>query len=166
MTRRKFLATAKNLLVVFIWGEVLSGCGLLLEGKKNRVQLGSLLAYLFYEDNPPTKEVRAIEKHLESICRISLLKRLKLQWLHLRIAFKTESPFETLSSENKKPYFEEILPALVNSPEVLEVLVQYLKENQALEYLDYPELPGEYGECGWLIIEGSVWNRYYPHAGS
>jgi hypothetical protein len=165
MTRRKFLASVKNVLVFLIGGEILSGCGLLIEGKKNVSQLAALLAYLLYEDDPPTKEVSTIEKNLKSILQNSLLKRLKLQWLHLRISFKTERPFEALSPENKKRYFEKILPDLVNSSEVLEFLKQYLKDITVLEYLDYPELPGEYSECGWLIIEGSAWDRYYPPSG-
>ena len=166
MTRRKFLASAKHLLFFLIWGNVLSGCGLLIERKKNISPLAALLAYLLYDDNPPTGEVSTIEKHLKSILQSSLLKRLKLQWLHLRISLKTERPFETLSPENKKRYFEKILPDLVNSLEVLEFLKQYLKDGTVLEYLAYPELPGEYGECGWLVVEGEVWDRYYPHAGN
>jgi len=162
MTRRRFLALLKNLLFFLMCGEILGACGLPREGEKNTARLASLLAYLLYENNPPTGEVSTIEKHLENISQSSLLKRFKLQWLHLRIANKTERLFETLSPENKKPYFESILPDLVNSFEVLEFLTEYLKGNRVLNYLDYPELPGEYGECGWLIVEGEVWDKYYP----
>jgi hypothetical protein len=70
--------------------------------------------------------------------------------------------FEDLSAEDKRATFEKIAPQLVKHQEILDVVDHYLQEERVLDYLDYPDLPGEFGECGWLITESSVWDRYYP----
>ena len=91
---------------------------------------------------------------------------MELEWLYFRICLKKKSSsFETLSSEKKRGTFRKIMPMLVQDPKIIDVLSKYLNGDRALEYLDYPDLPGEYGECGWIVLEGTVWDRYYPQSG-
>ena len=169
MTRRELLALAKNSLISLSLGGLLGGCELL--GKQITSisnlshELASLLGYLLYEDKPPIERVREIETYLNTIAQNSLRKRLVLELLYYRIGMKTIS-FDTLSSENKRDYLEKTMPILCNSSVIIEILEQYLQGDRILQYLDYPDLPGEFGECGWLVLEGEVWDRYYPSSGS
>ena len=163
MTRREFFVLGKNLFISFCWAGLLSGCGLLARKNDTTSQLAHLLGYLLYEDNPPVKGIQEIEKHLKTIAQSSLRKQLELEWLYLRIYLKIRDiSFETLSSKNKKDNFEEIVPMLVHNPEIFYALQMYLQGERVLDYLDYPDLPGEYGDCGWMVLEGAVWDRYYP----
>ena len=166
MTRRELLVLGRNFFISLFGGGLLSGCGFL--RKKNTTsQLAHLLGYLLYEDNPPVEGVEEIEKHLKIIVQSSLKKQLELEWLFLRIYLKIRDfPFETVSSEIKMDNFEEIMPMLVYNPDILDTLQMYLQGERVLEYLDYRDLPGEYGECGWLVLEGEVWDRYYPPSNS
>jgi hypothetical protein len=158
MTRRELLTLGINLLISLFFGRFLVGCRLL-GGKKNITsQLAFLLGYLLYEDNPPVKGVEEIGKNIKTIVQSSLKEQLALE---LSSKMKNRS-FEALSSEDKRNYFKEILPILIKHPEILDVLSKYLQGERVLEYLDYPDLPGEYGECGWMVLEGDVWDRCYP----
>ncbi len=120
-------------------------------------QLAFLLAYLFYEDNPPAYSKDEFAKHLNALVKAEIKEKLVLE-----ISRKIKKgSFEKLSPEERKRCFEAIMPMLVGQAEVADVLSHYLQGNRLLEYLDYPDLPGEYGECGWMVIEGTVWERYY-----
>jgi len=162
MTRRELLALGRNLFISLFLGRFSVGCSTLERNLNTPSQLAFLLGYLLYQDNPPVKGVEEIEKYLEAIVQRSLKEQLEGE---LSSKMKNSS-FETLSSEDKRNCFKEIMPILVKHSEILDVLSQYLQEERVLEYLDYPDLPGEYGECGWMIIEGDVWDRYYPPSGS
>jgi hypothetical protein len=167
MTRRELLALGKNLFISLFLGRSLVGCRPLGKNLHTTSQLAHLLGYLLYEDNPPVKGIEEIEKHLNKIAQRSLKKQLELEWLYLRISLKIrDSSFETLSPENKMGNFEAIMAMLVHNPEIFDALQMHLQGEHVLEYLDYPDLPGEYAECGWLVIEGAVWDRYYPPSGS
>jgi len=169
MTRRELLTLAKNSLISLSLGGLLGGCELL--GKriasvsKLSSELASLLGYLLYEDKPTIERVREIETYLNTIAQKSLRKRLVLELLYYRIGMKNIS-FDTLSSENKRDYLEKTMPILCNSSVIIEILEQYLQGDRILQYLDYLDLPGEFGECGWLVLEGEVWDRYYPPSDS
>jgi len=162
MTRRELLALGKNLFISLFLGRSLVGCRLLEKNSNTTSQLASLLGYLLYEDNLSVKAAKEIEEYLETIVQRPLKEQLELE-----LSYKIKNiSFETLSSEDKRNCFKEIMPILVKHPEILDVLSRHLQEEQVLEYLDYPDLPGEYAECGWMVIEGDVWDRYYPPSGS
>ena len=166
MTRRELLVLGKNAFISLFLGGLLGGCGLLEKEKRSTYQLASLLGYLLYGDNPPIKGVEEIEKQLKTIAQNSFKKRLELHWLYIRICLKKNSSFETLSSEKKRNNFRKIMPMLVYHHEITDLLRKHLEGDRVLEYLDYPDLPGEFGLCGWLVLEGEVWDRYYPPLGS
>jgi len=166
MTRRDILALGKNSFIYLFLGGLLGGCGLLERQMTSISQLASklafLLGYLLYEDNPPIKSIEEIENHLKTILQNSPTKRQELEKVYHRIGLKNKNiSFETSSSENKRGYFKKIMPILVNSSVILEILRHYLRGDRILEYLDYTDLPGDYGECGWILTEGAVWDRYY-----
>ena len=50
------------------------------------------------------------------------------------------------------------------SEEMMGVLESYLDDARVLEYLDYPVLPGDQGDCGYLIQDGEIWERYHADA--
>ena len=162
MTRRELLALGKNLFISLFLGRFLVGCRPLEKNLNTTSQLASLLGYLLYEDNLSVKTAKEIEEYLEAIVQRSLNEQLELELSH---KIKNSS-FETLSSKDKRNCFKEILPILVKHSDILDVLSKYLHGEQVLEYLDYPDLPGDYGECGWMVLEGDVWDRYYPQSGS
>ena len=169
MTRRELLALAKNSLISLSLGGLLGGCELL--GKqitsipKSHSELAFLLGYILYEDKPPIERVKEIETCLNTTAKNSLRKRLALELVYYRIGMENSS-FKTLSATNKRGYLEKIMPMVGNSSVITEILEQYLQGERLLQYLDYPDLTGEFGECGWLVLEGEVWDRYYPPSSS
>jgi len=167
MKRREVFVLVKNLAVSFFLSGLLSGCEYT-RSKKASIsslvpEVAFFLGYLLYGDNPPLKEIAEIEKHLKSITRNSYRKKWELESVCDRIAQDEKySSFTALSSAQKEDYFKEIMPLIENSPLIREVLKYCLRGERVLNYLDYPDLPGVFGECGWIVIEGVVWDRYYP----
>jgi len=170
-TRREFLALTRNSLIsIFLWGFV-GGCKF---SKKVRTnfpksipQLTHLLGYLLYEENPPASELKAIENQVRITIQNSSRAREELASLFTLInEGENTISFETLSSEDKKTYFKSIKLIVANSSVISEIIQQYLQGGGIQKYLDYPDVPSKYGECGWLIIEGAIWDRYYPPSGS
>ena len=162
MTRRELLLLGNRLLVVIMGGEFLGGCGWLRLGRSFHSRLAYLIAYLLYDNTIPSRSIDDITKHVQSTITGSLKQQMENEILP-RI---NTINFEALSAEDKRAVFEKIVPQLVQYQEILDIVDYYLQGERALEYLDYPDLPGEFGECGWLITESSVWDRYYPHQGS
>jgi len=141
-------------------GNLLSGCQWLI--RTLRSQLPYLIAYLLYDNNVPPHSINAIKRHVQRTIKGSRVEQIENEIL-TRI---NNINFETLSPEDKRAAFEKIVPQLVQYQEILDIVDHYLQEERVLEYLDYPDLPGEYGECGWLVIESPIWDRYYPPSGS
>lgn len=167
MTRRELLVLGKNLFISLAVGTFSCGCGLLGEKINSVSQIASWIGYLLYGDNTPDQVIEEIKNHLEVIVQSSLRKRLELEWLCFRINLKYKSGFfEALSPQKKRDVFRELMPMLVKHSVITGAISQYLEGDRVLEYLDYPDLPGEFGECGWIVLESSVWDRYYPHSGS
>ena len=158
MTRRELLLLIKGLLIVFVGGKFLPGCRWLPLGRSFHSRLAYLIAYLLYDNTIPSRSIDEIKRHVQSTINGSLKKQIESELLS-RI---NTINFETLSAEDKQATFEKIVPQLVQHQGILDIVDHYLQEERVLDYLDYPDLPGEYGECGWLIIEGTVWDRYYP----
>ena len=158
MTRRELFLLGKRLLVVTIGGKLLGGCQWLQNNKTPHSQLAYLIAYLLYDITIPSRSVDEIKRHVKRTINGSLKQQIENEILS-RI---NTINFEALSAEDKRAVFEKIAPQLVQYQEILDIVDHYLQEERVLEYLDYPDLPGEFGECGWLITESSVWDRYYP----
>ena len=170
MTRREVILFLKNTYISFLLGGVLKGCDSLKGQKKDMLpltpQLALLLGYLLYGDELSRDRVEVMKTHVEAVMQSSLRKRWELESLCNRIMQKSSnSSFEDLSPEGKEVYFKEIMPLLGQSSGIQEILKDYLEGDQVLYYLDYPDLPGNFGECGWLVLEGEVWDRYYPPSG-
>ena len=156
----------ENLFFSLALGTFSGGCGLLGEQINSVSQIASWIGYLLYGDNTPKQGFEEIKNHLDVIIQSSLRKRLELEWLYFRINLKYKSgSFEALSPEQKREAFRELMPMLMNHPVIAGAIFQHLEGDRVLEYLDYPDLPGEFGECGWLVLEGEVWDRYYPPSG-
>ena len=165
MIRREFLKRTNNFFISLFGIVLLGGCGTWGGEASSTSKLPSLLGYLLYGDNLPEKAVKKIEKQLEAIFQNSLATKLEFDRLCLRLDINKGKPFKTLSSQSKKEIFAQVMPVLLECPEVIKALEKYLQKEGALKYLDYPDLPGDFGECGWLVLEGDIWDRYYPPAG-
>ena len=170
MTRREVFVLVRNVYISFLFGGVLHGCDSSKEQKTDIStlvsQLGLLLGYFLYGDDLSQDRVDEIQKHIKVVTYNSLRKRRELKSLFRRIVRKnSDSSFQTLSPENKEIYFKEIFPLLEGSSVILEILKRYLAEERVLRFLDYPDLPGDRGECGRLVLEGEIWDRYYPLKG-
>jgi hypothetical protein len=126
-------------------------------------QLSFLLGYLLYGDDLSPGRVEEMKTHVENVVQSSIRKKWELESLYNRITQKnSNSSFETLSPGNKEVFFKDIMPLLQQSSGIQEILIHYLEGDRVLQFLDYPDLPGDFGECGWLVLEGEVWDRYYP----
>ena len=161
MTRRELFLLGRRLLVLIMGGGFLGGCGWLRLGRSFHSRLAYLMAYLLYDNNIPSHSIADITRHVQRTINGSLKKQIENEILSKINTIN----FEALSTEDKRAAFENIVPQLVQYQEILDIVDHYLQEERVLEYLDYPDLPGEYGECGRLIVENSVWDRYYPPPG-
>ena len=167
MTRREVIILAKNIYISLLLGGVLKGCD---SSKGQKVDmsplvphLAFLVGYLLYGDDLSPDKVEEMKTYFNTVVQSSLRKRWELKSLYSSIIEKDKNvTFETLSPESKEAYFKELMPLLEQSPGVQEVLERFLEGERVLRYLDYPDLPGDFGECGWLVLEGEVWDRYYP----
>ena len=162
MTRRELFLLVTRLLVVIMGGKCLAGCQWLSTNRSFQSQLAYLIAYLLFDSTIPSHSTGEIKRHLQKTITGSREKQIENDILSKIPSIN----FETLPAEDKRATFEKILPQLLKYQEILDIVDHYLGEERVLEYLDYPDLPGEYGECGWLLIEGTVWDRYYPSSGS
>jgi hypothetical protein len=167
MTRREVMLLFRNIYISFLIGGVLKGCDFL-KGQKEDIppltpQLAFLLGYLLYGDELSPSRVEEMKTHVETVVQSSLRKKEELEALCNRIAQKnSNSSFETLSPAKKEVFFKDIMPLLQQSSGVQEILKHYLEGDRVLQFLDYPDLPGDFGECNWLVLEGEVWDKYYP----
>ena len=168
MTRREVMLCLRNIYISWLLGGVLNGCDFSPGRKGDRLSfipsLAFLLGYLLYGDELSPDIVKEMKVYLKTVVQSSLRKKGELESLYKSIIKKNGSygSFESLSPENKELYFREIISLLVQSPGIQETLNHYLEGEGVLRYLDYPDLPGDFGECGWLVLEGDIWDRYYP----
>ena len=128
--------------------------------------LAFLVGYFLYGDELSPDRVEEMKTYLKKVVQSSLRKRWELESLYNRIIEKNKNVLLRLyPRKTKKLYFKEIMPLLEQSPGIQEILKHFLEGERVLRYLDYPDLPGDFGECGWLVLEGEVWDRYYPPSG-
>ncbi len=153
MTRREAIALAKNIYISLLLGGVLKGCDSS-KGQKQDIpplvpQLSFLLGYLLYGGELSPDRIEEMKVHVEVVVQSSLRKKWELESLYNRIAQKdNKSSFEALSPGNKEVFFKDIMPLLQRSAGIQEILKHYLEGEGVLRYLDYPDLPGDFGECG------------------
>lgn len=162
MTRRELLSLGSHLLTIIVGGRFLTGCQWSIVKKEPHPQLPDLIGYLLYDSNQPSQLREEVEGHMRRIFNSSREKQLELEILSA-INYVN---FKNLSHEDKRVVFKKLLPHLLQYPEILDILDCYLQDDRVLQYLDYPDLPGEFGECGWLVLEGAIWDRHYPPSGS
>ena len=124
-------------------------------------QLSDLIGYLLYENHPPSHLQEKIGKHVQELLSSVLEEKLK-QKIFSQAGLKN---FKDLSPEDKRVAVKKILPELLQHPEIIDIINNYLQGDRAMQFLGYPDLGGEFGECGWLILEGGIWDRYYPPSG-
>ena len=156
--RRELLILGKRLLFLIPGWKFLSLPGQV-HGRENLYsQLNDLIGYLLYGNQPPLPLKEEIGKHVQSVMNSALKEKLK-QKIFFDAEFKN---FKDLSPEDRKMVAKKILPKLLRYPDIIAIINNCLQGDRALQYLNYPDLPGEFGECGWLILEGEIWDKYYP----
>ena len=161
MIRREFLKWAFNASSILFGMIFLVGCKSWKKKTNSSSHLAVLLCYLLYGDDLPEKEINKIEKLLEKTIQSSLQSKLEFDRLCVHLNIDKVNTFQTFSSQDKRDFLQQAMPVLVECPEIISALEQYLQKQNALKYLDYPDLPGNFGECGWLVLEGAIWDRYY-----
>jgi len=158
MTRRGLLLLGKRLLVFVTGWQFLGGFRQLHGSEEFHSQLPDLIGYLLYENNQPPRLKEEIRKHMKEVINSTVAEDLERK-IFSRMDVRN---FEALVPEEKKNVVKKILPELMQYPEIIDIINSCLQEERVLQYLDYPDLPGDFGECGWLVLEGEVWDRYYP----
>jgi len=162
MKRREFLEKLKNVLLSVSCGTLLSGCEFIERSAYSPGQMAYCLGYLIYGNNPPSEEVGKLQNLLQAAVQSAPGLQSMLERIYFDIMMKAlPAPFENLSPESRKNIFNAMLPVLLENPEVVGVIDQYLEEERVLKVIDYPDIPGGFGECGWLVLENEVWDRYY-----
>jgi hypothetical protein len=156
MTRRRFIGSSSILLLPIVGGISFSACqgG---ENSKYYSQFAFILAYLLFGENPPKEEQEKIKNALRETAGESA----QIQG-NLRKIFDKISTIRTLDIDAREEYFQLAMPQITESPEILMVLAKYFEGNSILDYMDYPDMPGDYGWCGYLVQDGKIWDRYYP----
>ena len=167
MTRREVMVILRNIYISLFLGGLLHGCDFSPGRKEDSLSfvpsLAFLLGYLLYGDELSPDRVEEMKMHVEAVVQSSLRKKGELENLSNRIAQKnSNSSFEALSPAKKEVFFKDIVPLLQQSSGIQEILKHYLEGDRVLQFLDYPDLTGDFGECGWLVLEGEIWDRYYP----
>ncbi len=162
LTRRELFLLGKRVLCFAIGWQFLGGSRQLHGSETLHSQLPDFIGYLLYENNPPSRLREEIGKHMKKTINSTVAEQLERE-----IIDRTNvENFKDLSSEDKKLVVKAMLPELIKHPEIMDIISNYLQGNRLQQYLDYPDLPGEFGECGWLVLEGGIWDRYYPPSGS
>jgi hypothetical protein len=166
MKRRDFLEKLKNAALSIFCGCFFTGCKLMERRTYCAGQFAYYLGYLIYGNNPPTEEVARIEGYMQSAAQKYAGLQSKYERIYFDILLKTwPASFQNLSCEKQKIVFKKIMPTLLLHQEIADLLYAYLEEC-VVKMIYYPDVPGRYGECGWLVLEGEVWDRYYPPKGS
>ena len=112
------------------------------------------------------EEVARIEGYMQSAAQKYAGLQSKYERIYFDILLKTwPASFQNLSRDKQKIVFKKIMPTLLLHQEIADLLYAYLEEC-VVKMIYYPDVPGRYGECGWLVLEGEVWDRYYPPKGS
>lgn len=158
MTRRELLVLGKRLLFFIAGWKFLSWPQQVFSRKNFNSELADIMGYLLYENNPSSHMRAEIGRQVYEFINSTIEAQLE-QEIFLRTNVKN---FKDLSPEDKKIVVKTILPELMQYPEIIDIINNCLQGDRALQYLDYPDLPGEFGECGWLVLEGEIWDRYYP----
>ena len=162
MTRREFLAKLKNALLTLSCGSFLSGCEVIERGAYSSRHMAFFLGYLVYGTTPPPDAVKTVQDLLQAAVQNAPGLQARLERIYFDIVVKAlPASFETISSERQMNIVNQMMPVLQEHPEIINVLDQYLDDQGVLNVIDCPELPGQFGECGWLVLEGEVWERYY-----
>lgn len=158
MTRRELLLLGKRLLLFIAGWRFLPWPRSAHSMENFHSQLADIIGYLLYENNPPSNLPEKIGQQVKAIISSALAEKLKQE-----IIFETNiKNFKDLLPEDKKIAVKTILPELVQHLEIIDIINNSLQGGRAFQYLGYPDLPGVFGECGWLVLEGDVWDRYYP----
>jgi len=160
ITRRGLLLLGKRLLFFIAGWQFLNWPRQVHCNEKVHFHLADLIGYLLYENNPPSQLREEIGKHLQKIISSRVEEQLE-QGIFGKLDIRN---FGNLLPEDKKIVVKQALPELLQCQEIIDIIDNLLQGDRVLQYLDYPDLPGEFGECGWLVLEGSVWDRYYPPA--
>lgn len=161
-TRRELLLLGKRLLLLTMGWQFLGGPRQLHGSETLHSQLPDLIGYLLYDSNLSSRLREEIGKHMKNTINSTLAEQLEFE-IFSKMDFKS---FESLLPEEKKIVVKKTLPELIQYSEIIDFINDCLQGDRALQYLDYPDLPGEFGECGWLVLEGDVWDRYYPSSNS
>jgi hypothetical protein len=162
MKRREFLAALKNALLTASCGSFLSGCAVIERGAYRSRHMAFFLGYLVYGTSPPPGAVGTVQDLLQAAVQNAPGLQARLERIYFDIVVKAlPASFETMSSEGRMNIVKQMMPVLLEHPEIMNVLDQYLDDQGVLNVIDCPELPGQFGECGWLVLEGEVWERYY-----
>jgi len=165
MTRRDFLTALKNLVLSIFCGCFFTGCQLIERKTYNARQFAYYLAYLMYGSNPPIEEVAKIEGYMQAAAQTYEGLQSKYERIYFDIVVKTwPASFQHLSGGKQKNAFKKIMPTLLLHQEIADIINAYLEESM-VKILYYPDMPGSYGACGWLVLEGEVWDRFYPPKG-
>ena len=77
MTRRELFLLGNRLLVVFMGGKFLGGCGWLRIGRSFHSQLTYLIAYLLYDSTIPSRSIDDIKKHVQRTITGSLKQQIE-----------------------------------------------------------------------------------------
>ena len=166
MKRREFLAKLKNALLFLPCGSLLGGCAFIERSAYSPGQMAYCLAYIVYGNNPPAGEVVRMQNLLQTAVQSSPGLQSMLERIYFDIMMKAlPASFDNLSPESRRNIFNTTMPILLENPEIINVIDQYLDEEGVLKVIDYPDIPGGFGECGWLVLENEVWERYYPLVG-
>ena len=162
ITRRELLLLGKRLLALLVGWKFLGGFRQLHGSEEFHSQLPDLIGYFLYENNQPSWVREEIRQHMKEVINTSVEEQLE-QKIFPRM---NERSFSALLPEEKKIVAKAILSELIKHPEIMDIINNYLQGERPLQCLDYPDLPGDFGECGWLVLEGDVWDRYYPSSNS
>lgn len=115
-----------------------------------------------YGNNPPMEEVAKIERCMQAAAQTYKGLQSRYERIYFDILLKTwPASFQNVSREKQKIVFKKIMPTLLLHREIVDVINAYLDES-VVNFIYYPDMLGRYGECGWLVLEGEVWDRYYP----
>lgn len=161
MKRRDFLTALKSMVLTVCGGCFFTGCQFIESKAYNGGQFAYYLGYLLYGHNPPLQEVARIAECMRGAAQEYAGLQSRYERIYFDIVMQTwPASFQHLSAEQQRNVFKKIMPTLLLHQEIADVINAYMDAGWAT-VLYYPDMIGSYGECGWLVLEGAVWDRYY-----